>query len=166
MLILPYLAVLCLPELHHQDLQSMTIHYIGTSGLLFHVSIRVISKAIIKHDPDPSHTIVSSFLSSQSRYNSRQFWQPFSACCPRQGTEATFPKLPPTVFSNYPRTEGSVGWHYSTAFKFSLPLTTWVSKAQDPCTFSLLFTTVSSCSISCLWRYLPCFWARLHLFHF
>lgn len=85
MLILPCLAVLYLPTLHHQGLQTRTMHYTGTSRILFHIHIGVISKAITEHDPDLCYMAVFTFLSSQPRYNSRQSWQPFSACFPWQG---------------------------------------------------------------------------------
>lgn len=47
----------------------MTVHYISTSRLPFHISIKVISTAIIEHDPDSDYIIVFSFLSSHPRSN-------------------------------------------------------------------------------------------------
>ena len=55
------------------------MHHTGTSRILFHISIGVISKAITEHGLDPSYMIIFSFLPAQPRYNSRKAWQPFSA---------------------------------------------------------------------------------------
>ena len=77
MLILPCLAVLYLPTLHPQHLQTRTMHYPGTSRILFHIHIGVISKAITEHDPDLCYMTVFTFLSSQPRYNSRAIMAAF-----------------------------------------------------------------------------------------
>ena len=137
-----------------QGLQTRIMHYTGTSRILFHISIGVISKAITEHDPDPSYMIIFSFLSAQPRYNSRKAWQPFSACFTwlREYKPHFLSLIHLLFFSSTTHEQKVMLGHQSKAFKFPfLSLTILVLEDQDKGIISPLFI-FRSCSISYLLR--------------